>query len=205
MPCFGSAAAIYQALADQSPKVPDYADGLASALTRLGDVVRSSGRTALARDAYDRAIALRERLSKDNPTSPAYRGGLAFSLRRRGLVRRDLGDPAGAAADVRRALAIYDGLTTRSREDWYETACCHAAAAGLAKTAGSGISATEAANETNAAIALLKKAVALGYPLADAVRTEPAFDPLRNRPDFRLLMMDLVIPAEPFVSPRPER
>ena len=200
---FRSAAEIYQALADQSPKVPDYADGLASALTRLGDVVRSSGRTVEARDAYDRAIALRERLIKENPTTPAYLGSLAFSLRRRGLARRDLGDPAGAAADVRRALGLYDGLATRSREEWYETACCHAATAGLAGTAGSGVSASEAASEADAAIALLKKAVALGYRLADAVRTEPALDPLRNRPDFRLLMMDLAIPAEPFASPTP--
>ena len=35
--------------------------------------------------------------------------------------------------------------------------------AGLAGTAGSGVSATEAASEADAAIALLKKAVALGY------------------------------------------
>ena len=202
---FSSAAAIYQALADQSPKVPDYADGLASALTRLGDVVRTSGRTSEARDVYDRAIALRERLIKDHPTSPAFRGGLAFSLRRRGLVRRDLGDPAGAAADVRLALVIYDGLATRSREEWFEIACCHAAAASLAGTVGSGISANEAASESNAAIASLNKAVALGYRLADVARSEPALETLRSRPDLRLLMMDLAFPLEPFESSRPER
>src|SRR5206468_2277925 len=97
-----------------------------------------------------------------------------------GLVRRDLGDPVGAAADVRRALVLYDGLATRSREDWYETACCHAATACLAETAGSGVSASEAASEADASMALLKKAVALGFHLTDAVRTEPALDPLRD-------------------------
>ena len=197
---FRSATAIYQALADQSPKVPDYADGLASALTRLGDVVLSSGRSVEARDVYDRAIALRERLVKENPTSPAYLGGLAFSLRRRGLARRDLGDPTGATADVRRALGLYDGLATRSREDWYETACCHAATASLAATAGSGVSAFEATSEADLAIALLRKTVALGYHLADAVRTESALAPLRDRPDFQLLLMDLVFPARPFAE-----
>jgi eukaryotic-like serine/threonine-protein kinase len=198
---FRSAAEIYQALSDENPKVPDYADGLASALTRLGDVVRSSGRAVEARDAYDRAIALRERLVEENQATPAYRGSLAFSLCRRGLARRDQGDPAGAAADVRRALGLYDGLATRSRQEWYETACCHAAAAGLAGTA-SGVSAAEAASQTDAAIALLKKTVSLGYRLADAVRTEPALDPLRDRPDFRLLMMDLAMPADPFAATR---
>jgi eukaryotic-like serine/threonine-protein kinase len=183
--------------------VPDYADGLASALTRLGDVVQSSDRTLEARDTYDRAIAVRERLVKEHPTTPAYLSSLAFSLRRRGLARRDLGDLAGATDDIRRALRLYDGLATRSREEWYETACCHAATASLAGTAGSGMAASEAAGEADAGIALLKKAVALGYRLADAVRTEPALDPLRDRPDFRLLMMDLAIPAEPFASPTP--
>ncbi len=198
---FHSAAGIYQGLADQSPKVPDYAEGIASALTRLGDVLRASGRTDDARDAYDRAVAIRERLTKENPTTPAYLGGLASTLRRRGLSQRDLRDPAAAAADVRRALSIYDGLPTRSRDEWYETACCHAAKAGLAGISGSVVSLSEGANEADAAITLLKKAVALGYRLADAIRTEPALDPLRKRPDFRLLMMDLALPDEPFVPP----
>ncbi len=141
----------------RAPRSPTTPTASASALSRLGDVARASGRTIEARDAYDRAIALRERLHKENPRTPAYRGGLAFSLRRRGLARRDLGDPVGAAADVRRALGLYDELATRSREDWYETACCHAAMAGLAGTAGSGVSASEAASEADAAIALLEE------------------------------------------------
>jgi serine/threonine-protein kinase len=200
---YRAAAEIYQSLFDQSPKVPDYADGLASALTRLGDVVRSSGRTMEARDTYNRAIAVRERLVKEHPSAPGYRSSLAFALRRRGLARRDLGDSAGATADIRQALALCDGQSTRSREEWYETACCHAAAASLAGTAGSGVSASEAAGEADAAITLLKKAVALGYRLTDAIRTEPPLDALRDRPDFRLLMMDLAMPAEPFTSPAP--
>jgi hypothetical protein len=50
-------------------------------------------------------------------------------------------------------------------------------------------------------MALLKKAVALGYRLEGAIRTEPALDSLRGRPDFRDLMMDLAMPAELFASP----
>jgi hypothetical protein len=125
---------------------------------------------------------------------------LAFSLRRRGLARRDLGDPAGATADIRRALRLYDGLATRSREEWYERACCYALAASLAGIAGSGVMASHAAGEADAAIALLKKAVALGYRVTDAIRTEPALDSLRDRPDFRLLMMDLAMPVDPFAA-----
>ena len=48
-------------------------------------------------------------------------------------------------------------------------------------------------------MAWLRRAVALGYRNPDAYRTESALDPLRNRADFRLLMMDLAFPADPFV------
>jgi hypothetical protein len=50
---------------------------------------------------------------------------------------------------------------------------------------------------------LLQKAVALGYRLTDAIRTEPALDLLHDRPDFRLVMTDLAMPDEPFASPTP--
>jgi hypothetical protein len=45
---------------------------------------------------------------------------------------------------------------------------------------------------------LLRRAAATGYRSPDAYRTEDALDPLRGRDDFRLLMMDLVFPAEAF-------
>jgi eukaryotic-like serine/threonine-protein kinase len=40
----------------------------------------------------------------------------------------------------------------------------------------------------------------MGYRDADAFRNDDALDPLRNRPDFRLLMMDLAMPDDPFAG-----
>jgi hypothetical protein len=51
-------------------------------------------------------------------------------------------------------------------------------------------------------MALLTKAVTMGYRNRYAYRTESALDALRNRPDFQLLMMDLAFPAEPFAKIR---
>ncbi len=51
-------------------------------------------------------------------------------------------------------------------------------------------------------MALLHRAVDMGYRNPDAYRTEDALDPLRVRDDFRMLMMDLAMPAEPFARPR---
>jgi hypothetical protein len=33
-------------------------------------------------------------------------------------------------------------------------------------------------------------------------RTEDALDPFRDRDDFRLLMMDMAMPTDPFAGPR---
>jgi len=47
-------------------------------------------------------------------------------------------------------------------------------------------------------MAELRQVVTMGYRNSDAYRTESALDPLRNRPDFRLLVIDLAFQAQPF-------
>ena len=51
-------------------------------------------------------------------------------------------------------------------------------------------------------MALLHQAVAMGFSNLDAYRNEDALDPLRDRDDFRLLMMDVAMPAEAFTPGR---
>jgi hypothetical protein len=109
---------------------------------------------------------------------------------------------AGAAADARRAVALSEGLSSLSGREWFEIACAHAALAGLAGRAGSGVSAAEAVTETDAAMALLRKAIAMGYRAVRVSRIEDALDPLRDREDFKLFMMDLAMPADPFAAAR---
>ena len=168
------------------------------ALDALGDVVRSSGRAAEAKSLYDRAIALREQLIKEDPMVAMHRYRMVSSTRHRGLALRDLGDVAGAAADARRALELCDGLGSRWGQHLFETACCHAALAGLAGQAGSGVSAAEGEGRAAKAMECLGRAVANGYRNTNQLRIESALDPLRNRPDFKDLMMDLAFPAEHF-------
>jgi serine/threonine-protein kinase len=199
---YREAMALFQKLADDNPAVTDFRRGMSYALNNLAAVVSSLGRAAEARNDYDRAIALKERLVREQPTNPEYRMALAESLRRRGLTRRDLGDAAGAVADARRALRLYEALPSRRGWEWFETACCHAALAATAGRDGTGVSAAEAEDEAARAIAALTRAVGMGHRNADAWRRESALDPLRLRDDFRLLMMDVAFPAEPFATTR---
>jgi hypothetical protein len=143
-------------------------------------------------------MAAHEALVKADPQATAYRAGLAENYQNRGLALHALGDPAGASADIRRALAVYDALPSRTGEQWFRSACSHAALSGLAGHPGSNVSALEASTEADGSMALLRKAVGLGYRNRDAYRTEDALAALRSRPDFQALMMDLAMPADPF-------
>jgi hypothetical protein len=46
----------------------------------------------------------------------------------------------------------------------------------------------------------MHRALAMGHRNATEVRIESAVDPLRSREDFRLLMMDVAFPTEPFAK-----
>jgi eukaryotic-like serine/threonine-protein kinase len=192
-----AALALLRKLAEENPRDRDYRNRAANIDNNLSVVFRRLGRPAEALDHCERALAVREALVKEDPSETGFRAGLAENYLNRGLVRGALGDPAGAAADARRALALWDGLPSRSEEQWFFFACSHAALAGLADQAGSGVSAEEAASEADAAMPLLRKAAAMGYRSANSFHTDDALDPLRDRPDFRLLLMDLVMPSEP--------
>jgi hypothetical protein len=68
----------------------------------------------------------------------------------------------------------------------------------LAGVEGSGVAAERAPFEIETALAVLNKAVEMGYRSIDIYRTEASLDPLRDREDFRLFMLDLAFPADPF-------
>jgi serine/threonine-protein kinase len=197
-PVYREALAILQKLAEKDPKIVTNRRNAADVGNNLSMVLRRLGRPAEAREQCEGAITIMEKLVREDPGSTAYRDLLAECHLNRSLTRRALGDLAGAAADARRAVALFDALPPRSGERWFLSAGAHAALAGLAGQAGSGVSTFEATSEAESAVARLRKAVGVGYRNPDAYRTEDALDPLRGRPDFRLLMLDVNFPAEPF-------
>lgn len=185
------ALAIHQMVVDRGSGIGFYGQYLVYALIYLGDVVRSLDRPTEARVCYDRAIAIEEPQVRKDPTDRERRYRLACSRRRRGLTLRDLGEPAGAAVDVRLALSLCDALNLQSGRDVFETACCHAALAGLAGLIGSGVSAAEGEIEAARAMEWLRRALAAGYRNANEIRIDSALDPLRDRADFKKLMVEL--------------
>jgi hypothetical protein len=130
--------------------------------------------------------------------------GLGHSLLRAGQARRALGDDAGAAGNLRQAIATFESMPPPQMPGLgtFLEGCCHAQLSGLAGREGSGVSAAEGETEANSALRVLRKAVRSGYDLATNYRTDTALDPLRDLPDFRLLMMDLAFPKDAFAAGR---
>ncbi len=93
--------------------------------------------------------------------------------------------------------SLFDRLQAPTGEDWFATAVCHAALVGLAGLDGSGVSVDLGKAEADRAMAVLKKAVGMGYREASEFRRKSALDPLRNRPDFPVLIFDLAFLAQP--------
>jgi hypothetical protein len=193
---FRHAREIRRKLAEGHPTESGYRDDLAMCQTDFSIVLRHLCRPTEAREICAQAITVFKALVLEVPMSSRYLKRLAHNCRYRGLVRRDLGDAAGTTDDARRAIRLWDGVASRAGEDWFDTASAHATLAILAGRADSGVSAEQAQAEADTAMALLHKAVAMGYRSTSAYRTEDALDPLRDREDFRLLMMDLAMPAD---------
>jgi eukaryotic-like serine/threonine-protein kinase len=70
--------------------------------------------------------------------------------------------------------------------------------AGAAGRDEAGNSAGDAEAEAGRAMEMLHRAVAEGYRNANAIAREAGLVPLRARPDFRLLILDLRFPDTPF-------
>jgi hypothetical protein len=60
------------------------------------------------------------------------------------------------------------------------------------------VAAAEGEEQAARAMGSLHQAVVMGYRNRDAYRNEDALDPLRDRPDFQALLLDLAFPADPF-------
>ncbi len=192
--------AIRTKLVQDNPLAPHFRERLANCENNTATALLRLGRPAEARALCERAAELGGALVKDHPESVAYRAVLAESLLRSGLARRDEGDDASAAAAWRRAVAVLEEAREPDAQVTFLHACCHASLSGAAGRPGSGVTTNEVGAEAAKALTLLLRAAATGFRDPATYRNETALHPLRNRPDFRLLMMDLTFPAEPFAE-----
>ncbi len=196
------ARAILQKLADANPAVTRFEGDLAQSHQVIGVVQDQTGHSAEALASYERARAILQKLVDGNPTLTLFQSRLAMSHSFVGQARQRAGRPAEASAEFRRAVAIMERLTDLEPDGYnlYNLACFRSLLSGLATRPGSGLTTAEARSLGEQAVETLRRAVAAGLQDVAYMRRDTDLDPLRSRPEFQLLLMDLAFPEEPFAQ-----
>ena len=126
-----------------------------------------------------------------DPSTPAYRSYLAATFRHLGIAMQKCGQPAEAMRDFRRSINIFEEMTEPTPGDLYDLACNQSLLSGV-------VGHQRAGREADRAMDTLHRAFAAGWRDAAWMRTDPDLDPIRSRPDFQVLMMDMEFPSDPF-------
>ena len=112
---------------------------------------------------------------------------------------QDSGRAADAIVLYRQSIAELERLEKPTPLKLYDAACCRSLIAGAATEPGSGLTAAEGRAEAERAVEGVRRAIDAGYTELSWIRTgDPDLKPIRSRPDFQLLMMDLAFPTDPF-------
>jgi hypothetical protein len=191
-----------QKLADANPAVTRFEGDLAQSHQVIGAIQDQTGHSAAALASFERARAILQKLADANPTVTLFQNRLAMSYSYVGQSRQRSGRPAEAAIEYRRAVAIMDQLSVRQPDGYnlYNLACFRSLLSGVGAQPGSGLTDVDVNRLGQMAVESLRKAVAAGLDDVAFMRRDTDLDPLRSRPDFQLLLMDLAFPDEPLAK-----
>ena len=157
---------------------------------------------AEAEAEFGKAQAIQQKLADENPRELQISTELARTMTRIGRLHQAVGHRAQAGNAFRRAVEFMERLPGLTADNLYDLACYHALLSGVLDRPGSGSSAAEGRAAADQSMHRLREAVAAGYGDLPHMRIDHDLDPLRSRLDFQLLMMDLLMPADPF-APSP--
>jgi tetratricopeptide (TPR) repeat protein/tRNA A-37 threonylcarbamoyl transferase component Bud32 len=189
------AVAIYEDLIATGRGQAEYRWHLARCLEDIGGIHLRFARPADAADPLERAAGFYEALARDRLNR--YRGDLVRARLSLASLRARTGQPEEALAGIDRIEELLDRFAAVRPGTLYDLACAYS----LWSAAGrGGVGPTTAEREARAvrAVAALRRAVTAGYIDLDHMSRDADLDPLRSRPDFQGMMMDLAFPADPF-------
>jgi serine/threonine-protein kinase len=196
------AVAIREALAAEDPGDHSQQLSLASDLDQLARIARRAGRLSEALESSERAVRIgAPRLDAANAHFESFRTGRsvqAFCLTGMAAALQARGRFAEAVQACRRSLEVGSKIGSPTDSELFVTARTHARLASLAAAPGSGLSGADDQAEAGRAMSALQRAMALGMRDLSSLQTCDDLDRLRDRDDFRRLMLDLAMPADPF-------
>jgi serine/threonine-protein kinase len=191
----GSSADTLGALARDNPLIVRVRSQWGISLWSLSSHQADLGRYAEAEQSARTSIEVLEACVRDVPSYPFYQVRLAYCYGNLGKVQVKRGSPSEGLKALRKSAAILE----TSHELWagYNRACFLALASAVADPAEGPSAAERQRRDADRAVATLKRVIAVGFASSDSLKTDPDLDPLRGRPDFQALLMDLDFPSDP--------
>ncbi len=189
---------VMKAIAESNRDSVRYQMSMANISGLLGDALLESGRDAESLVIYEHALVHARAAARPQGDDFNSQYALAISLLRLARMRTSSGRMAEAVALLREAIAIYDQLHPQDSDNLVQLAQAQSILARVAGQPGAGVSTAEGRAEADKAMATLRRATDGSGVSYDNLRHNRDFDSLRDRDDFRLLLLDLAFPAEPF-------
>src|SRR5262249_23277608 len=152
------------------------------------------GRNSEAEHSARASIGLFEALAREVPSSSYFRIEVGYGYGALGKARLKAGSNGDALAMMRKSVAILE--TCDEANDLQNLACFWAVSSTIPDPLEGRAGAERRRRDADRAVAALRRAIAMGYTDSGMLRNDPDFDPLRARPDFQLLLMDLDFPSD---------
>jgi tetratricopeptide (TPR) repeat protein len=192
---FEAASAVADGLARRYPNQPGHASRLAAILHSHAETLARLGRLEEARSSVRRAVAHQRRALEKAPKEAREPRQLAGHYTLLAAVERALGRPDEAVQATQKRL---DLLPDDANELYLA-----ARDLGLTAAAPKGEPAARS-RAAGLAVDALRRAVAAGFRDAERARTDPALAPVRARPEFQQLLLDMgKAPGSPSAPPGP--
>jgi tetratricopeptide (TPR) repeat protein len=207
---YETALALREAVVREDPHTVEYRSGLASSLVETGRMLRRAGQLPDAASRLERAVTVANDIPTNHRSSSAIALILMQSPLELAMVRLAEGKPAKAADLLAKAVAGHREDATL--EELSTLAALHAQLARSAAASPDGkVGGGTAAEHADRAMAALRRAVDKGYGDVLRLKASDAYDPLRDRDDFKTLVAALeaktpkprdVSPPRPKAPPR---
>jgi tetratricopeptide (TPR) repeat protein len=198
---YRQALVIRQRLAAANPAVAEYQHDLAWSNIVLGRVLARQQRFAESLTAFDAGVDIRQKLAEADPKNMEYVSDLGYSHHYRGVALLRSAQPPKAAADLRKAVELWAKAKSTNPETRFEWSRALALLAGPGGDAKSGVTSAEAATFAEQCIAVLRDAISAGFNNPSRL-TEPDFDSVRGREDFKQLLAELKAKTEKKAKPK---
>jgi serine/threonine-protein kinase len=165
---------------------------VASCAAVLGRSLVAQGRPQQALPPLRRAVEQQTAITKQRQQDAGPRRQLGRYQLALGVAQGNMGAAAEALASLQAARATLEAVAPRGMSDSYNLACIAAQISLLFRR----LEPARADAEAERAVQALRDAIAAGYGNVASLAKDPDLDPLRQRADFKKLLVSLAKPKE---------